>query len=441
MSIEPAGTLLDALESSLTERLRDGKVKANRRPDYEAVHGRLCRDLGGERSVADFDTEELTEYIRGLEAQKFIGPERARQLRREGTPVKEVRIARWVAFPPEEDPVARRAGMKRVGHMESLQLVTQGFTIEQRETRRWATCSPASLETKLKYRDLLGSAFDYAVSKSWIADNPVNDVPRPAGGTGREATLRRTDFYDRDEVARLVAQAPNTLEKAFWLCGCHAGLRLPGEGQGLLWGSVDFKANVIRAQDGWSRGERSTTKTSKTTAIPMTPQLRSALAELKQRDYCVSDDDPVFTCSVKGRPVSDARMRGNFHAAAKRAGLKRITMYNLRHSFGTALAASGRIPNRTIQELMRHRRASTTEIYTAYSPQPDLERQLSTALEPAAVVVMATGAVDDEIADTEGFRDLRERFLDRLDEHVPAKWLRAVAGLFDDVAREVAEQA
>jgi hypothetical protein len=54
---------------------------------------------------------------------------------------------------------------------------------------------------------------------------------------------------------------------------------------------------------------------------------------------------------------------------------------------------------------------------------------------------MATGAVDDEIADTEGFRDLRERFLDRLDEHVPAKWLRAVAGLFDDVAREVAEQA
>lgn len=38
---------------------------------------------------------------------------------------------------------------------------------------------------------------------------------------------------------------------------------------------------------------------------------------------------------------------------------------------------------------------------------------------------MATGAVDGEIPNAEDLRDLRERFLDRLDEHV----------------REVAEQA
>ncbi len=40
-------------------------------------------------------------------------------------------------------------------------------------------------------------------------------------------------------------------------------------------------------------------------------------------------------------------------------------MYNLRHSFGTILAANN-INIRTIQALMRHTRITTTEQYLAY---------------------------------------------------------------------------
>lgn len=430
------GTLRDALDGSLAERLRDGKVDSSRSADYEAMHGRLCRDLGGDRLVTEFDARRLTDYIRGLEAQKFIGSKRAREEMKDGTPVKRVVITGWTAKPPD-DPRSHHRRKKRVGHQEALLLQSQGFTIEEQTIIRWALCSPASIETKLKYRDVLGSAFAYAMTMSWIHSNPVDDVPRPATAGIREATLRRTDFYDRDEVARLLTQAPGVFERALWLCGCHAGFRLPGEAQGLVWGSVDFKANVIRAQDAWKRGERRGTKTGKTTAIPMTPELRSALAELKQRGYCTADDDPVFTLNAIGRPAPANKMREDFQAAAKRAGLKRIRMYNLRHSFGTSLAASGRIPNRTIQELMRHRKASTTEIYTAYSPQPDLERQLSTALEVAPTAVAPNSATDRDDKGTGNLDELRRRLLDRLDEHVPAKWLRAVEQIFDDVAREV----
>jgi integrase len=440
-----AGTLREALDGSLVERLRDGKVDKSRSRDYEAMHGRLCRELGGDRLVTEFNTRELTEFIRGLEAQKFIGSKRARQARAEGTLVKEVSITSWIATPSQGDPRARRRGRKRVSQQEAFLLESQGFTVEKRTTKRWALCSPASIETKLKYRDLLGSAFAYSVAKSWIHDNPVDDVPRPAISGIREGTLRRSDFYDKDEVARLLKQAPGVFERALWLCGCHAGFRLPGEAQGLVWGSVDFKANVIRAQDAWKRGERRGTKTGKTTAIPMTPQLRSTLGQLKQRGYRTADDDPVFTLNAIGNPAPANKMREDFQTAAKQAGLKRIRMYNLRHSFGTSLAASGRIPNRTIQELMRHRKASTTEIYTAYSPQPDLERQLSTALEvaptavaPTAVVAGPTTGRDDR--GSGNLDDLRRRLIDRLDEHVPAKWLREVEQIFDDVAREVVAQ-
>lgn len=428
-SLQP-GTLREALEGSLTTRVQDGKVDARRSRDYTAVHGRLCRELGGDRLVTDFDAAELTDYIRGLEAQKFVGRERARQASQDGLPVKEIVITKWVVVPPSDGRSSWGRRTRRVSDEEASRLTSQGFEVEERTTTRWAICSPASIETKLKYRDLLGAAFAYAVDRSWISHNPVDRVPRPAMRSAREATLRRTDFYDRDEVARLLPQAPGVFERALWLCGCHAGLRLPGEAQGLVWGAVDFKANVIRAQDAWKHGERDDTKTGKTTAIPMTPQLRSALAELKQRGYCTADDDSVFTRNELGRPAPAPKMRKDFHAAAKRAGLKRIPLYNLRHSFGTSLAASGRIPNRTIQELMRHRKASTTEIYTAYSPQPDLEHQMTIALDP--FTASRTNATTELAAsDMASFCQV---LLKRLDGRIPPPWLGIVEGVVNELS-------
>lgn len=233
---QPAGTLRDALDGSLTERLRDGKVDGSRARDYDAVHGRLCRELGGDRLITEFDATELTDFIRNLEAQKFIGPKRARQARQDGTPVREVTIARWIATPAGGDPRSR--GTKRVSHQEALLLQSQGFTIEEQATKRWALCSPASIETKLKYRDLLSSAFAYAVTKSWIHSNPFDNVPRPTVGSIREGTLRRIDFYDKNEVARLLAQAPGIFEQALWLCGCQADSAFPVRPKGSYGGRL-----------------------------------------------------------------------------------------------------------------------------------------------------------------------------------------------------------
>ena len=56
-------------------------------------------------------------------------------------------------------------------------------------------------------------------------------------------------------------------------------------------------------------------------------------------------------------------------------------MYNLRHSFGTSLAAKG-VDVRTIQALMRHTRMNTTEQYMAYAPRPELANQITRALDP-----------------------------------------------------------
>jgi site-specific recombinase XerD len=148
-------------------------------------------------------------------------------------------------------------------------------------------------------------------------------------------------------------------------------------------GAVDFSAGVIRPYDNWVRNELDGTKTSDSAAIPMTPRLTRTLALLKARGYATSDGDYVFVNALREKPVAEQPIREAFRLAGEQAGLKPIRMYNLRHSFGTALARAG-VDIRTIQALMRHERITTTEQYLAYAPQPDLAERLTRALDLSA---------------------------------------------------------
>jgi integrase len=51
------------------------------------------------------------------------------------------------------------------------------------------------------------------------------------------------------------------------------------------------------------------------------------------------------------------------------AGAHMITLHELRHTFGTQMAAAG-APLRAIQEWVGHADAETTEIYRHYAPDP-----------------------------------------------------------------------
>ena len=62
-------------------------------------------------------------------------------------------------------------------------------------------------------------------------------------------------------------------------------------------------------------------------------------------------------------------MRKRFEAAIEAAGVRSIRFHDLRHTFGTRMAATG-APLRTIQEWMGHRDYKTTEIYADYAPDP-----------------------------------------------------------------------
>jgi integrase len=67
-----------------------------------------------------------------------------------------------------------------------------------------------------------------------------------------------------------------------------------------------------------------------------------------------------------------ARLRKRFAAAARRAGLRPVRLHDLRHTFGTRMAAAG-APLRAIQECMGHRDSRTTSPYADYASDPTQE--------------------------------------------------------------------
>ena len=58
-----------------------------------------------------------------------------------------------------------------------------------------------------------------------------------------------------------------------------------------------------------------------------------------------------------------------FKQALKRAGLRDLRFHDLRHTYGTRMAAAG-TPLRTLQGWMGHRDYKTTEIYADFAPDP-----------------------------------------------------------------------
>jgi integrase len=446
-------TLQQAVEGWLAERKGERGLKRSTVAGYEDMFERMFRDLGAETPVRSLADGRTRAYFADFMSYRVLSEAKARDALAEGKNVQQLTIERWTAQPADSQAIEvatkdeavrladelpgtwkhRRRGCyrvipldaqrpRRVSRATATALESEGWIVKRRTTRPWMLVTPAAAQTRNTYRDILAASLDYAVREGWIDANPLDSVKRASKRHERERILRRDDFYDPEEIDRLLRRAPSVFEEAFWLCGAHAGFRLPGEALGLRWGAVDFQTGVMRPYDNWVRDEIDTTKTSDSEAIPMTPRLARALSQLRGRGFATHDHAFVFVSELTlDSPVSERPLRDAFKAAVDLAGLKPIKMYNLRHSFGTTLARSG-IDIRTIQALIRHDRLSTTEQYMAYSPRPDLAAQIARALDPHSLA-------DDSVPVHAPSDDRTATFFERLEEDIPAKWLREVQRL------------
>jgi integrase len=214
----------------------------------------------------------------------------------------------------------------------------------------------------------LHSVFELARRRRWIATNPCTLVDLPTPKASKDIR-----FLRQEELAAVLDTGiPDDewgfLERPLYLMAAMTGLR-QGELLALRWQDLDIAALKVHVRQAFVRGEFKTPKSVRgSRGVPMAAELEHALNELRAASNFVSDDDLVFAHPLTGRPLVRSVVRRRFQRACRRAGVRVVRFHDLRHTFGTRIAASGEVSLRTLQEWMGHRDAKTTLIYADYQP-------------------------------------------------------------------------
>jgi integrase len=166
-------------------------------------------------------------------------------------------------------------------------------------------------------------------------------------------------------VPRLQTRAGSRI--ACYLTAAMTGLR-QGELLALRWRDVDWAAGRLRVRRSYVRGEFGSPKSKRASrSVPLADRLARDLEGHFQRSAFQGDDDLVFGHPILGVVLDRSKLLKRFKACLRAAGVREARFHDLRHTFGTRMAAAG-VPIRTLQEWMGHRDFKTTLIYADYAP-------------------------------------------------------------------------
>jgi integrase len=173
--------------------------------------------------------------------------------------------------------------------------------------------------------------------------------------------------FSPEEVWALVRAAASEQDGALYLTAAFTGLRM-GELLALRWRDVDFAGATIRVRASWAGAALTTPKSGKVRAVPMAPDVASALAQLDGRPHWLGEDDLVFAGET-GSYLDGSALRRRYKDALGRAALRPLRFHDLRHTFGTRMIAKADI--RRVQEWMGHADIQTTMRYLHYAPRAE----------------------------------------------------------------------
>ena len=128
-----------------------------------------------------------------------------------------------------------------------------------------------------------------------------------------------------------------------------------------------------------SAGIESSTKSGKVRRVPLADQAAAALERLSRRSDFTAPGELVF-CNVLGRHLDGSAIRRRYRRAQKAAGIRPLRFHDLRHTYGSLLAAAG-VDLVTIQAAMGHSALATTSRYLHARPASEQAKTFTRAFE------------------------------------------------------------
>jgi integrase len=251
-----------------------------------------------------------------------------------------------------------------------------------RDELRAGGYAPRTINTVVR---IAGAVFRAAIRRGECALNPVDRVERAFmaareltdedDGAGTDDTINPDAILSLDEIRAMLNAATPGLYRTLFTTAALTGAR-SGELFALRWSDVEIPKNgaaymYIRRTVSWARinGEsiRPRFYPPKTKAgvrkIPIPAELAAALRAWKLQ--CPATVDELVFPAADGRPIRRSNaLRYGLWSALRRAGLRRVNMHSLRHSFASALIMGGAAVTE-VQSLLGHASpAITLRIYT-----------------------------------------------------------------------------
>jgi integrase len=253
-----------------------------------------------------------------------------------------------------------------------------------------------SPRTVNKYRCVIAAAFNHAIKPSTfgLPANPVEHADKR-----KERHPDALVFYTPEEVEALARAlergrhrdpsrpavgeqerddqlAEDHQDAEMVRVAAYAGLR-QGELLALRWRDIDAAGSALTIARAISAGVESSTKSGRVRRVPLADQASAALDRMSQRGRFTASDDLVF-CNAFGRRLDDSALRRRFRRAQRAADVRPLRFHDLRHTFGSLLAASG-VDVVTIQKAMGHSALTTTSRYLHARPASEQAKAFTAA--------------------------------------------------------------
>jgi integrase len=252
------------------------------------------------------------------------------------------------------------------------------------------TGRPLGPRTVQIFFNIVRACLAAAVRKHALRTNPATGLA-VEGGT---ATSKVGQALSPEEMQRFLEHDPEDRLRALWYVAAYTGVR-PAELLALRWEDWenwdwDDKAGVLQVRRSLVRAGKERVfapcKSKSERTVPVAPELATVLREHRKRQLTERvrlgekwiDPSLMFTNEI-GSALEQHNASNAFRARLKAAKVKPVRWYDLRHSFGTHMIASG-TDAKTVAALMGHVKVTMTLQH--YAHPDDAGKQAAVARLP-----------------------------------------------------------
>ena len=201
---------------------------------------------------------------------------------------------------------------------------------------------------------VLRGMFNYAIEEGLVISNPASRLGRFTRGA--RSTENRGTALTSEEVQQFLNASKEVCPEYFplFLVALRAGLRR-GELVALQWGDLQFgnddtdSNRFFTIRHNYVRREHTTTKSRKPRRVDMSKEVRKVLCVLRDERLLQAfiagkndiSDEVVFRGPDGGILDPDNLYHRYFLPVLTKAGVRKIRLHDLRHTFGSLLIQSG----------------------------------------------------------------------------------------------------